>query len=155
MKKIHIKLEIDRNPPSGSAFQTSYITFPNTAAITTQSLACGFATKAHALLCRRYVKGRDWYDFVWYVSRKTKPDLQLLKNALVQRGPWAGQAINMSVDWFVNQMISIVREIDWQAAAEAVRRFVPDREQQGLHRWSTDFFLFQVQNMKSYLQAEQ
>jgi len=37
-RKIRIKLEIDTNPPAGSGFQTSYITFPVTAALTTQSL---------------------------------------------------------------------------------------------------------------------
>jgi len=29
-----------------------------------------FAGKIHALLCREYLKGRDWYDFVWYTSRR-------------------------------------------------------------------------------------
>ena len=63
-KKIRIKLEIDVNPPHGSSFETSYLSFPTTAPITTQTLSSGFGTKAHALLCRRYVKGRDWYAAV-------------------------------------------------------------------------------------------
>jgi len=67
-KKIRVKLEVDANPPAGSRFESRYITFPMTAAITTQDLGSGFATKSHALLCRGYTKGRDWYDFLWYVS---------------------------------------------------------------------------------------
>ncbi len=63
-KKIRVKLEIDTNPPAGSAFETSYLSFPATAPITTQSLCSGLGTKAHALLCRKYVKGRDWYCYV-------------------------------------------------------------------------------------------
>jgi four helix bundle protein len=31
-----------------------------------------FATKMHALLCRTYTKGRDWYDFLWFVARRVK-----------------------------------------------------------------------------------
>jgi len=42
-RKIRIKLEIDTNPPAGSTFTTSYITFPVTAPLTTQSLESGFA----------------------------------------------------------------------------------------------------------------
>ncbi len=68
-KKVRIRLEIDVNPPRGSSFETSYLSFPTTAPITTQTLSSGFGTKVHALLCRRYVKGRDWYDFLWYVAR--------------------------------------------------------------------------------------
>ena len=63
-RKLRIKLEIDTNPPAGSVFTTSYITFPVTAPLTTQTLESSFALKLHALLCRSYVKGRDWYDLV-------------------------------------------------------------------------------------------
>ena len=91
-KKIRIRLEIDINPPQGSSFETSYLSFPTTAPLTTQTLPSGFGTKTHALLCRRYVKGRDWYDFLWYVARRTVPDLALLGNALLQQGPCTASA---------------------------------------------------------------
>ena len=141
-RKIRIKLEIDTNPPAGSAFQTSYITFPGVAAVTTQTLPSGFGTKAHALLCRRYVKGRDWYDFVWYTSRKIKPDLELLQNALFQQGPWAGRPLEMTPEWFFDNMGAAIRRVDWKEARSDVRRFVPTVEQQGLDAWSTEAFLY-------------
>jgi len=47
--------------------------FPHIAPVTVQTLTSGFATKLHALLCRVYVKGPDWYDFIWYVSRRINP----------------------------------------------------------------------------------
>ena len=46
--------------------------------ITTQSLESGFAMKIGAMLCRTYVKGRDWYDFIWYVNKKIAPDFDVL-----------------------------------------------------------------------------
>jgi predicted nucleotidyltransferase component of viral defense system len=143
-RKIRIKLEIDINPPAGSTFTTSYITFPVTAPLTTQSLESGFALKLHALLCRSYVKGRDWYDFVWYVVRGTRPDLDLLRNALRQQGPWAGQQITMTMRSLRDNMETAIRRIDWTAARDDVQRFLPLREQEGLRAWSADFFSYQL-----------
>jgi len=147
-RKIRIKLEIDTNPPAGSKFTTSYITFPVTAPMTTQSLESGFALKLHALLCRSYIKGRDWYDFVWYVARKTQPDLDLLRNALHQQGPWAGQQITVTMSWVQENMEAAIRRIDWTAARADVQRFLPLREQEGLRAWSVDFFLHHLARMK-------
>ncbi|HAH06628.1 MAG TPA: hypothetical protein DCM05_08910 [Elusimicrobia bacterium] len=146
-RKIRIKLEIDTNPPAGSTFTTSYITFPVTAPLTTQSLESGFALKLHALLCRPYVKGRDWYDFVWYVARRTRPDLDLLRHALRQQGPWAGQQPAVSMPWVQECMSAAIRRIDWTAARNDVQRFLPLREQEGLRVWSADFFLHQLTRM--------
>ena len=146
-RKIRIKLEIDANPPAGSTFTTSYITFPVTAPLTTQSLESGFALKLHALLCRSYVKGRDWYDFVWYVARKTKPDLDLLRNALQQLGPWAGQPVTVTMRWVQESVEGAIRRIDWTAARADVQRFLPLREQEGLRAWSADFFLHHLARM--------
>ncbi|MHB8782044.1 MAG: nucleotidyl transferase AbiEii/AbiGii toxin family protein [Desulfobacteria bacterium] len=146
-RKIRIKLEIDINPPSGSTFTTSYITFPVTAPMTTQSLDSGFALKLHALLCRSYVKGRDWYDFVWYVARKTAPDPDLLSKALRQQGPWAGQPIAVTGHWVRENMEATIRRIDWPAARDDVQRFLPLREQEGLRAWSADFFLHHLARM--------
>ncbi len=140
-RKIRIKLEIDVNPPAGSTFTTSYITFPVTAPLTTQSLESGFALKLHALLCRPYVKGRDWYDFVWYVARRTRPELGLLRNALQQQGPWAGRQIAVTGGWVAQNIGATIRRIDWNAARGDVQRFLPLREQDGLRAWSAEFFL--------------
>jgi predicted nucleotidyltransferase component of viral defense system len=141
-KKIRIKLEIDTNPPSGSGFETSYITFPSISPITTQTLESGFSTKAHALLCRKYIKGRDWYDYIWYISQKIQPDLKLLENALFQQGPWSGKAITVTKEWFVNAIEEAIRGIDWKVARQDVQRFLPMNEQRNIREWSTDFFLY-------------
>lgn len=146
-RKIRIKLEIDTNPPAGSSFTTSYITFPATAPLTTQSLESGFALKMHALLCRDYVKGRDWYDFVWYIARKTKPDLDLLHRALFQQGPWAGRTLDVTAKWVAENMTAVIRSVNWRAARDDVQRFLPLREQAGLRSWGDDFFLFHLARM--------
>ncbi len=147
-RKIRIKLEIDTNPPAGSTFTTNYITFPVTAPLTTQSLESGFGLKLHALLCRSYVKGRDWYDFVWYVARRIRPDLELLRNALHQQGPWAGQQTEVTMHWVKQSMEKAIQRIEWTKAGADVQRFLPLREQEGLHVWSEDFFLQHLARME-------
>ena len=106
-----------------------------------------FATKSHALFCRPYTKGRDWYDFVWYINRSVLPELELLARALEQQGPWAGQNVQVSPEWYVEQMEVRIAEIDWGEARSDVERFVPAREQEGLSLWSADFFLYQLRRL--------
>ncbi len=154
-RKIRIKIEIDTNPPEGSAFTTSYITFPATSPLTTQSLASGFSLKLHALLCRTYVKGRDWYDFVWYVARKIHPDPALLQNALSQQGPWSGERIAVTADWVRANMEAVIRRIDWDTTRNDVQRFLPLREQEGLRSWNSDFFLQYLARMHETMKARE
>ena len=149
----NVMLEIDVNPPQGSFFETSYLSFPTTAPLTTQTLSSGFATKTHALLCRRYVKGRDWYDFLWYVARRTVPDLALLGNALLQQGPWQGRHLEVSNEWLLHALREKIESIDWQRAAGDVRRFLPQSEQRGLDSWTVDLFLHQIERIAAYLPA--
>lgn len=150
-RKIRVKLEIDTNPPEGSRFETSYISFPVTAPITVQSLTSGFATKSHALLCRTYTKGRDWYDLIWYVGRRVEPNLKLLANALLQQGPWKNKKQEITVAWLLNALRDKIGTIDWRVARSDVQRFLPTKEQAGLQVWSETFFLHQVTQMEGYL----
>jgi len=143
-QKIRIKLKIDTRPPAGSAFLTQFITFPVTLPVTTQTLESGFALKLHALLSRPYVKGRDWYDFLWYSARGIQPDLALLQNALQQHGPWAGKALHVTLSWLQDEMTAVIAKIDWQAAQNDVQRFLPTTEQEGLRAWSTALFMQQL-----------
>ena len=127
------------------------LSFPTTAPITTQTLSSGFATKTHALLCRRYIKGRDWYDFLWYVARRTVPDLGLLSNALFQQGPWQGKRLAVSVEWLLQALRTKIESVDWKLARDDVRRFLPLSEQRGLDSWTADLFLHHVERMAAHL----
>jgi predicted nucleotidyltransferase component of viral defense system len=153
-RKIRIKLEIDTNPPAGSAFKTSYITFPGLAALTTLTLPSGFGMKSHALLCRKHIKGRDWYDFVWYASRGIKPDLRLLKNTLFQQGPWAGRRLKINPDWYLSQMTEVIDNVRWDEARQDVQRFLPSMEQAGLRIWGREFFLDRLERVRLVLLGE-
>jgi len=85
-ENLTIKLDVDTNPPSGgteklSLYQSVYMFY-----ILHYDLPSLFAGKMHALLCRKYTKGRDWYDLLWYLSnnKKPEPNFLMLNNAIKQ-----------------------------------------------------------------------
>ena len=146
-----MKLEIDVNPPPGSTFETRYIAFPVTTAITTQSLESGFAMKIGAMLGRAYTKGRDWYDFIWYVQKRIAPELNLLSRSISQHGPWAGRNVKVDTRWVETNLRKRILEIDWRTARRDVERFLPLREQETLKLWGPNFFLHHLGLLVSFL----
>lgn len=140
-QKFNIKLEIDVLPPAGSAYQYSYLDFPADHEVCHQDLASNFALKIHALLCRPYLKGRDWYDFSWYIKQGVKPNLDHLRHALLQYGPWLGEEdLVVNKSWLRTALQEKIDSIDWKAAADDVKRFLPTTEQASLRLWSPRFF---------------
>ncbi|WP_298327740.1 nucleotidyl transferase AbiEii/AbiGii toxin family protein [Asticcacaulis sp.] len=147
-KTIKIKLEIDTNPPEGSGEDTTYLDFPTDYEVRHQDLSSNFALKIHALLCRPYVKGRDWFDFSWYVARGVGPNLKLLSAALRQKGPWAGQTdLEADRDWVHGALTNRIDAIDWSDAVDDVRRFLRPSEAKSLDLWSARFFHVRAQKL--------
>ncbi len=138
---IKIKLEIDTNPPAGSTFKTNFLTFPYPFSIVTQDLPSLFASKCHALLCRDYIKGRDWFDFIWYVTKKTDINLMHLQAALHQNGPWKDQPIVITNEWLIKALKDKITSIDWDQAKQDIGPFLNAQENQGLTVWGIDFFM--------------
>jgi hypothetical protein len=85
-QNLSIKLEIDTKPPAGGKTKKSIINRHLTFLLHHHDMPSLMAGKVHALLCRPYSKGRDWYDLVWYCSHRPpiEPDLQHLQFALDQ-----------------------------------------------------------------------
>lgn len=146
-RKQTIKLEVDVDPPGNSDFAYSYLDFPLDFEVCHQDLSSNFSLKIHALLCRPYVKGRDWYDFNWYVKQKVKPNLAHLQSALFQWGPWAGQEIKVDLQWLKQNLANTIGRIDWQDAAMDVARFLRLQEQHSLKLWGVAFFLHKVEQL--------
>ena len=146
-RKQTIKLEIDVDPPENSGFAYRYLDFPLDFEVCHQDLSSNFSLKIHALLCRPYVKGRDWYDFNWYVKQRVKPNLAHLQAALLQWGPWAGQEIKIDLKWLKQKLTEKIGRIDWQDAAMDVERFLRLQEQHSLKLWSVAFFLHKVEQL--------
>lgn len=139
-----IKLEIDVDPPDSSGFEYSYLEFPLDFEVCHQDLSSNFSLKIHALICRPYLKGRDWYDFIWYVKRGVQINLAHLQAALFQWGPWANQNIDFNIEWLKHELIRKATRIDWPAAADDVRRFLRPLEQHSLSLWNEKFFTHKI-----------
>ena len=99
-QKLSIKLEIDTRPPRGAQTRNQVVERHRMFAIRCYDMPSLMAGKLHALITRKYSKGRDWYDFIWYRAQRPQPqpNLVLLQNALDQTegvgnfdsGKWEG-----------------------------------------------------------------
>ena len=138
---LKIKLEIDTHPPAGSHFETHFLNYPYGFSIVAQDLPSLFASKCHALLCRPYLKGRDWYDLLWYLRKKICPNFEHLQAALLQYGPYQGKDIALSYDWLQAELGKKVKEIDWEKARQDVAPFLFAQEQHFVENWGKDLFL--------------
>ena len=97
-QKLSIKIEIDTRPPAGAAMRRSVVTRQFTFVVRHHDLPSLMAGKLHALLARGYPKGRDWFDLVWYRSRRppVEPNALLLQHALDQT---LGAGCCRAADW--------------------------------------------------------
>lgn len=139
-QKIKIKIEIDTNPPLGAVHGLSYVDFPEDFPVSAYDLPTLMAGKLHALLCRPYPKGRDWYDFLWYVSNKVSPNLNFLNNALIQLGPWKGKKIEVNSLFLQKEMAKKIKSLDWKDLALDARKFLTMERAKSLELWSSEFF---------------
>jgi len=85
-QKISIKLEMDTRPPRGAVLERQLVRRHMLFSLRHHDLPSLMAGKVHALVTRRYAKGRDWYDLLWYRAMlpPVDPNLTLLQNALDQ-----------------------------------------------------------------------
>lgn len=93
-KQLKIKVEVDTDPPGAFTTEAKYLFTPIPFSVVVYAPPSLFAGKMHAILCRNWgtrVKGRDWYDLLWYVGRKTPLDLAHLEARMRQTGHYDGK----------------------------------------------------------------
>ncbi len=125
VEKLSIKIEIDTNPPVGATLQSTLVNRHTIFALRHYDLPSLMAGKVHALLAARpYVKGRDWYDLLWYRSRRPpeEPNLPLLEAALAQSG------IHYDGDWR-GALLRRIAELDFNGIANDVEPFLEHHEE--------------------------
>jgi predicted nucleotidyltransferase component of viral defense system len=121
-QNLSIKLEIDSCPPAGAESIRTVINRHLMFAVRHHSLPSLMAGKIHALATRKYSKGRDWYDLLWYLSQRpsTEPNLVLLQHALDQT---QGAGTFRAVDW--REMLSeTVQVMDFSKLLQDLEPFL-------------------------------
>ena len=122
-ESLAIKVEIDTNPPDGAVCVTKVVRRYVTVQVLHYDKASLLAGKLHAILNRTYTKGRDIYDFVWYLSDSSwpSPNYQLLNAAMRQTG-WQGEEINQEV--LRKVLLRRIEEMNFNSVLADVRPFL-------------------------------
>lgn len=139
-KYLKIKLEVDTNPPDNFITETKYVLKPLPFSIRTFSLPDLFAGKLHAVLCRKWksrVKGRDWYDLVWYISNHPQVRLSHLESRMRQTGDYLSEE-KLTEKKLKEMLHNAVTELNVEQVSKEVSAFI--KEPESLNLWSTEFF---------------
>ena len=125
---LAVKIEVDTNPPAGAALTTSLVRRHVLLNLQHHDRASLLAGKLHAVLQRPYLKGRDLYDLVWYLSDREwpAPNLDLLNNALKQTD-WSGTALTTE-NWR-ETVRSRIESISWEQALDDVQPFLASQQE--------------------------
>ncbi len=145
---IKIKFEIDTNPPLLATFENKYRLLPSPYQVKLYDMPSLFAGKLHAVICRSWgnrIKGRDLYDYVFYLANNAAVNLAHLRARLEDTG------ILTENDTFeLKELQTMLKErfatIDFELAKQDVLPFVADKSK--LELWSKEFFIDITQNLK-------
>lgn len=137
---VRIKLEVDVDPPAFATFEHKYRLLPVPYEVKMYDMPSLFAGKIHAVICRAWqnrVKGRDLYDYVFYLSRGAAVNQKHLRERLID-----SRYIAADADCSLNQIKKMLAErferIDYAQARRDVEPFI--RDISVLDIWNADFF---------------
>ena len=138
-KTVKIKFEVDKDPPLRFATEERLLIQPYSFYVKCFAPADLFAGKMHALLFRKWknrIKGRDWFDFEWYVRQGYLLNLAHFSERGCQSGDLFGRDISSAQ--FLELLARHIEALDVRSARDDVIRFVPDPK--ALDLWSRDYF---------------
>lgn len=137
---LKIKMEVDTDPPPGFDTETKFLLHPIPFSVRSYILPDLFAGKLHALLCRKWkkrVKGRDWYDFVWFVANHPQLHMGHLEQRMIQSGDWE-KGNHLTPDILLERLHASIGMLDINQARGEVSVYVSNPD--ALAVWSREFF---------------
>lgn len=146
-KVIKIKIEVDRNPPQGFKTEEKLLIRPFSFYVKCFTPPCLFAGKLHALLYRKWnnrVKGRDWYDFEWYIKKGIPLDVGHFFCMAKDSGDWKTE--QFSAEQIIEAIQNKIDSVSFSSIKEDLVRFVPD--DRSLSIWDARYFKDLVEKMK-------
>lgn len=149
LKNIKIKFEVDINPPSGAKYDLKYKLLPSPHQVKLYDEASLFAGKIHAILCRNWnyrTKGRDLYDYIFYLSKNISVNLELVKEKLIDSNVLKGND-NFDINVLKEMLTAKFNEINYNDAKEDVIAFIEDKD--SLNLWTKEFFIEITKNINA------
>lgn len=137
-KSIKVKIELDTDPPLDFETEQKILFKPFSFMARCVTLPDLFAGKMHALVYRNWqtrVKGRDWYDFEWYVGNKVPLDF-----AHLQRRIQEFNGLDITKQEFLSALKERLATTDMNMVKQDVLRFLRT-DPHSLDIWSNDYFL--------------
>ena len=137
---IKIKFEVDIDPPAYAGFEHKYRLLPTPFEVNLYDMPSLFAGKIHAVLCRGWknrIKGRDLYDYVFYLSGGSAVNQRHLRARLLQSG-FISDDVECTLSEIQHMLYERFDMIDFRQAKQDVEPFV--RDAVTLNLWSSDFF---------------
>ena len=145
---IKIKFEVDINPPKYASFEPQFKLLPAPYEVNLYDAPSLFAGKLHAVICRSWknrIKGRDLYDYVFYLGKGTSFNLPHLRERLIQTGT-IDSTSELTLKDVKNLLIEKFDAIDFEQAKKDVLPFIKDTR--SIDIWSSTFFKAITQNLK-------
>lgn len=145
---IRIKVEIDTKPFPGLHFEQLYTKHPFPRPIRVVTKPDLFASKMHAALYRAWknrVKGRDWWDVIWFIRYDTPINLNHLTECMRQKGQ-LGQDENLTREKLIDLFMQRVMQLDIKSAQNDVRPFIKDKTL--VDEWSPEFFSYWIRQIR-------
>lgn len=141
---IRIKIEIDTDPVLEYGYEQKFLSQPVAVSIRCVNEESLFACKMHTALFRAWkgrVKGRDWYDMVWFIRKKIPLNLFLFSKI-------NGLKKVLNREAFLTMANERIDQLDIPAAIEDTIHFV--RDQEVVKRtWSKEFFHHLLNNIQT------
>ena len=137
---VKIKFEVDINPPEYADFEHKYRLLPTPYEVNLYDVPSLFAGKIHAVLCRAWksrIKGRDLYDYVFYLSRGSVVNQKHLRARLLQSG-FISEDVECTLPELRHMLYERFDTIDFRQAKQDVEPFI--RDTASLNMWNADFF---------------
>ena len=148
LKNIKVKFEVDINPPLGATYEEQYKLLPSPHQIKLYDKESLFAGKIHAILCRNWssrIKGRDLYDYIFFLANDTNVNIELVKNKLIE-SKFISSNDKFDINILKDLLINKFNEIDYNNAKEDVLPFIKNVD--SLNVWNKDFFISITNKLK-------
>ncbi len=140
LQQVRIRIELDTDPPPLAEYEVLPLLTPIPFHVRLFDLPCLFAGKLHAILCRDWkgrVKGRDFYDFLWYLGRQIPCNVRHLQARMTQTGHWK-HARELDAAQLCQLLRRRFQQVDFDQARSDVRPFI--RDEADLELWDSAFF---------------